>query len=34
MNSTIDWFIFEDQVQCLTTCHDPLNIKKVISGLT
>ena len=26
--------MFENQVQIITTCHDPSNIKKVISDLT
>jgi len=34
MNSRIDLFIFEDQMQRLTTCYDPLNIRQVIGGLT
>jgi hypothetical protein len=34
MNSTIDWYIFKDQVQCLAIFYDPLNIRKVISDLT
>jgi len=30
----IDWFIFENQVKYLETCHDPPNIKKVMRVLT
>jgi hypothetical protein len=34
MNSTINWFIFVNQVQFLATCHDPQILKKVWSDLT